>query len=84
MNETGTIDIQALLAEIEQKVAEKKAAGIYDPVEVRRVEEEALSFSQAETIHTGDAERAGSTRCIAGAKTGLGRSCRHISESRDV
>lgn len=48
MTQTPVVDVAALLAEIEQKVAEKKAAGVYDPAEVRRVEEEALSFSKAE------------------------------------
>ena len=33
------LNIQALLAEVEQSVAEKKAKGLYDPAEVRRVEE---------------------------------------------
>lgn len=40
-------DIQALLDEVERRVAEKKAQGVYDLAEVRRVEEEALSFSEA-------------------------------------
>lgn len=40
-------DIKALLEEIERRVAEKKAQGVYDAAEVRRVEEEAINFSQA-------------------------------------
>ncbi len=42
--EPGTVDIQALLAEVEAAVEEKKARGIYDPDELRRVEQEALSY----------------------------------------
>jgi len=33
------LDLKALLAEVERSVADKKAQGIYDPAEVRRVEE---------------------------------------------
>ena len=39
-----SVDIQALLAEVESAVEEKKAQGVYDPEEVRRVEAEALSY----------------------------------------
>jgi O-antigen chain-terminating methyltransferase len=50
-------DIQALLQEVERAVEEKKAQGIYDPAEVRKVEEAALSFSQA--ADDGDAAELG-------------------------
>ena len=40
-------DIEALLAEVDRRVAEKTAQGLYDPAEVRRVEEEALSLAEA-------------------------------------
>jgi len=40
-------DVKALLREVENTVREKKAQGLYDPAEIRRVEEAALSFSQA-------------------------------------
>lgn len=40
-------DVPALLREVEEAVRQKKAQGLYDPAEIRRVEEAALSFSQA-------------------------------------
>ncbi|MBI5522776.1 MAG: methyltransferase domain-containing protein [Desulfarculus sp.] len=40
-------DVRALLREVEEAVRQKKAMGLYDPAEIRRVEEAALSFSQA-------------------------------------
>lgn len=40
-------DVQAILQEVEEAVRQKKAMGLYDPAEIRRVEEAALSFSQA-------------------------------------
>jgi O-antigen chain-terminating methyltransferase len=49
MSQTGgdKPDVQALLREVENTVREKKAQGLYDPAEIRRVEEAAVSFSQA-------------------------------------
>jgi O-antigen chain-terminating methyltransferase len=44
---TGAVDVAALLREVDQAVEDKKAAGFYDPAEVRRVEELAVSFGQA-------------------------------------
>ncbi len=43
----GKPDVRAILQEVENKVREKKAQGLYDPAEIRRVEEAAVSFSQA-------------------------------------
>ncbi|MBI4800413.1 MAG: methyltransferase domain-containing protein [Desulfarculus sp.] len=40
-------DVRAILQEVEEAVRQKKAQGLYDPAEIRRVEEAALSFSQA-------------------------------------
>ncbi len=40
-------DVAALLAEVEAAVQEKKARGLYNPAEVRRVEEAALDLSRA-------------------------------------
>lgn len=37
------VDVQAILAEVDQAVEDKKAAGFYDPAELRRVEEAALA-----------------------------------------
>lgn len=45
--DTAKPDIKALLQEVEKAVEEKKAAGLYDPAEIRRVEEAAVNFSQA-------------------------------------
>ncbi|CAO0824037.1 O-antigen chain-terminating methyltransferase [Desulfarculales bacterium] len=43
----GKPDVQAILQEVEKNVREKKAQGLYDPAEIRRVEAAAVSFSQA-------------------------------------
>ena len=43
----GKPDVRAILQEVENNVREKKAQGLYDPAEIRRVEEAAVSFSQA-------------------------------------
>ena len=40
------VDAKALLAEIEKSVAQKKAQGFYDPAEISRVEQAAVSFAQ--------------------------------------
>jgi O-antigen chain-terminating methyltransferase len=40
-------DVAALLAEVEAAVQDKKAQGLYNPAEVRRVEEAALDLSRA-------------------------------------
>ena len=55
-DKSQTPDVAALLAEVDRAVQEKKAAGFYDPAEVRRVEELAVSFSQA--VEDGDAAEA--------------------------
>lgn len=49
MSQTGPDkpDVRALLQEVDATVREKKAQGLYDPAEIRRVEEAAVSFSQA-------------------------------------
>jgi len=43
----GKPDVQALLQEVELAVRQKKDQGLYDPAEIRRVEEAAVNFSQA-------------------------------------
>lgn len=43
----GAPEAAELVAEVERRVAEKKAQGLYDPAEVRRVEEAAVSFVEA-------------------------------------
>ncbi|MFZ5586040.1 MAG: class I SAM-dependent methyltransferase [Thermodesulfobacteriota bacterium] len=41
------VDVAALLQEVERQVQAKKDQGLYDPAEIRRVEEAAVSFAQA-------------------------------------
>lgn len=40
-------DVQALLREVEEIVRQKKAQGLYNPAEIRRLEETAVSSIQA-------------------------------------
>lgn len=42
----AAVDVQAILAQVDQSLAERKAQGLYDPAEVRKVEEAAVSFDQ--------------------------------------
>ena len=42
-NHKPGVDVQAILAQVDQAVEEKKASGYYDPAELRRVEEAALA-----------------------------------------
>ena len=40
-----TPDVKALLAEVEERVARKKAAGEYDAAEIRKVEEAVVELA---------------------------------------
>lgn len=46
--QAAAVDVRAILAEVDQIIQDKKAQGLYDPAEVRRVEEEAVSFNYVE------------------------------------
>ncbi|MFH1060989.1 MAG: class I SAM-dependent methyltransferase [Pseudomonadota bacterium] len=47
MDASGKVDVAALLQEVERQVQAKKDQGLYDPAEIRRVEQAAVSFAQA-------------------------------------